>query len=129
MKQLIFSIVVLTSYTLSQEYQITNVPVIEYSIDRYTNEIYYKNDITGDIYKTNSTGTNHSLTEFSSVPLFSSNSHTAAYVSNHNLYLHDFEKDTSYFLANHPYIIPYLLLQYLHPDFHQNDQFSQIFEI
>ena len=108
MKQLIFSIVVLTSYTLSQEYQITNVPVIEYSIDRYTNEIYYKNDITGDIYKTNSTGTNHSLTEFSSVPLFSSNSHTAAYVSNHNLYLHDFEKDTSYFLANHPYIIPYL---------------------
>jgi hypothetical protein len=109
MKYLLFSFFILTGHILSQEYQITTVPVIEYSIDRYTNEIYYQHEFTGDIYKTNSTGTQHSLTNFPSLPQFANNSHTAAFVSDHNLYLHDFEKDTSYFLAYHPYIIPILL--------------------
>jgi hypothetical protein len=94
---------------VAQEYQITNVPVYNYSIDRFTNEIYYQHDFTGEIYKTNSTGSYHILTNFSSLPQFSNNSHTAAYIYTHNqsdkdLYLHDFEKDTSYLLVNSPYL-------------------------
>lgn len=87
----------------AQEYQITNVPVFQYSIDRYTDEIYYQNYLTGKIYKTNSTGTQHTLTEFPSVPQFSNNNHTAAFIENNNLYLHDFGKDTSYFLDYLPF--------------------------
>lgn len=86
----------------AQEYQLTNVPVVGYSIDRFTNEIYYQHEFTGEIFKTNSTGSYHTLTEFPSVPQFSNKSHTAAYISGNNLYLHDFEKDTSYFLVNYP---------------------------
>ena len=92
-----------------QEYQITNVPVEQYSIDRYTNEIYYRNDFTGDIFKTNFTGIYHTLTEFPTVPQFSNNSHTAAFMENNNLYLHDFGMDTSYFLGALPYFSYYLL--------------------
>lgn len=89
----------------TQEYQITSDPVIRYSIDRFTNEIYYQNDFTGEIFKTNSTGTYRSLTEFTSLPYFANNTHKAAYIDLHSqfdkdLYLYDFEKDTSYFLTN-----------------------------
>ena len=90
----------------AQEYQITSVPVLRYSIDRFTKEIYYRHEITGQIFKTNSKGTYHKLTNFTSVPAFANNSHKAAYVVTHStfdkdIYIHDFEKDSSYFLANY----------------------------
>lgn len=109
MKKIFITFLIISGYILAQEYQITNVPVIQYSVDRYTNEIYYKNYVTGDIYKTNSTGTAHSLAKFPSVPQFSNNSHTAAFMENNNLYLHDFGKDTSYLLGTLPYYSYYLL--------------------
>lgn len=106
---IILNLVITTRGLVAQEYQITNVPVSQYSIDRYINEIYYKNYVTGDIYKTNSTGTYHTITEFSSVPQFSNNSHTAAFMENYILFLHDFGMDTSYFLGVLPYHSYYLL--------------------
>jgi hypothetical protein len=109
MKKIFITLLIISGYSYAQEYQITSVPVIQYSVDRYTNEIYYKNYITGDIYKTNSTGTYHIISEFPSVPQFSNNSHTAAFMENHNLYLHNFDEDTSYFLANLPYFFTKLL--------------------
>jgi hypothetical protein len=108
MKKLIF-LLSIAVFIYAQEYQITTVPVFQYSIDRWTNEIYYQNYFTGDIYKTNSTGTHHTLTEFPSVPQFSNNNHTAAFMENTNLYLHNFEMDTSYFLGALPYFSYYLL--------------------
>ncbi|RJR05489.1 hypothetical protein C4588_08385 [Candidatus Parcubacteria bacterium] len=108
-----FCLLITDKQTFAQEYQITNVPVLEYSVDRYTNEIYYKNYVTGEIFKTNSRGNYHILTSFTSVPQFANNSHTAAYVDIHqmtsDLYLHDFEKDTSYFLVNSNYATQYIL--------------------
>lgn len=105
MKKLFFLIYLFVSLnTFSQEYQITSVPVIQYSIDRFTNEIYYQHEFTEEVFKTNSTGSYHILTEFTSVPQFANNSHKAAYIDIHqsasDLYLHDFEKDTSYFIIS-----------------------------
>lgn len=110
MKKLIF-LLSIAVFIYGQEYQITYVPVVDYSIDGYTNEIYYRHDITGDVFKTNSTGTNHSLTEFQSVPRFSNKSHSAAHILNNDLYLYDFESDTSIFLihSNYFYFGSYLL--------------------
>ena len=110
MKKIILLIYLFVSLnTFSQEYQITNVPVIQYSIDRFTNEIYYQHEFTEEVFKTNSIGSYHILTEFTSVPQFANNSHTAVYIDRHSqtnkdLYLHDFEQDTSYFLVNNPYL-------------------------
>lgn len=98
----------------AQEYQITNVPVSVYSIDRFTNEIYYQNEITGEVFRTNFTGTYHILTEFTSVPQFAHNSHIAVYVDINqpasDLYLKDFENDTSFFLGS--FSIPISLLYF-----------------
>ena len=105
MKKIILLIYLLSSLnTFSQEYQITSVPVIQYSIDRFTNEIYYQHEFTEEVFKTNSIGSYNILTEFTSVPQFANISHKAAYIDFHqstsDLYLHDFEKDTSYFIIS-----------------------------
>lgn len=101
MKKLFF-LLSITVFNYAQEYQIADVPVFQYSIDRYNDEIYYQHEFTGEIFKTNSIGTQHTLTEFPSVPQFSNNSHTAAFMENTNLYLHDFGMDTSNFLGSLP---------------------------
>jgi hypothetical protein len=106
---IILNLILNNTGLIAQEYQITNVPVVQYSIDRYNDELYYRHDITGDIYKTNSTGTHHTLTKFPSLPQFSNNSHNAAFVSGDTLYFHDFANDTSYFLEYNALLVPNLL--------------------
>lgn len=98
----------------AQEYLIVaNQCVEEYSIDRYTDEIYYQNCFTEDVFRTSSIGSYHILTDFPDLPIFANNNHVAAYIDWHNyndidLYLYDFDNDTSYFLANLPYSGAYL---------------------
>lgn len=98
----------------AQEFQITNTSVYNYSIDRFTNEIYYQEELTEKIYKTNRNGSFYILTDFTSLPQFSNNNHRAAYINMHSrddkdLYLYDFDKDSSYFLINSPLLSPDLL--------------------
>ena len=109
---LVFMIFVFPKYLTAQEFQITNVPVSLYSIDRYTNEIYYQNELTEEVFRTNSSGSYNILTEFTSVPQFANNSHIATYIDinqpTSDLYLKDFENDTSYLLGS--FSIPISLL-------------------
>ena len=81
MKIIIFLIIIsVTSIvSLSQEFTITSEPIYNYTIDRYTNEIYYMQNYPNqrDVHKTNFDGSNNIKTDFRSTPFFANNSHKA----------------------------------------------------
>lgn len=80
----------------SQEFTITSEPIYNYTIDRYTNEIYYMQNYPNqhDVHKTNFDGSNNIKTDFRSTPFFANNSHTAVVLELTG------DDEISYFLFN-----------------------------
>lgn len=74
---LLISATSLVSY--SQEFVITTEPIYNYTVDRYTSEIYYKQNYPNqrDVHKTNFDGSDNIKTNFQSTPFFANNSHKA----------------------------------------------------
>lgn len=90
-----FYFLLLMNSVISQQYIITNNPVNYYTIDRFTNLIYYQQKFPYEgVYKTDFDGNNHVKTEFENPPIFAHNSHKAVIVEwNGN-------DEFSYFLFN-----------------------------
>jgi len=75
----LFIIALFSGKIFSQEFTITSEPIYNYSVDRYTNEIYYKQNYPNqqDVHKTNFDGSNNIKTDLRSAPFFANNSHKA----------------------------------------------------
>ena len=105
MKYLYFYILIFLFYSssFSQPFLIAWGTTYYYSIDPYTNDLYYYFTQDNKFHKTNITTLKDTMaTDFPSIPRFANKSHIAVYAQQNNFILKDFEKDTSFILFTTP---------------------------
>ena len=84
----------------SQPFQISTYLAENFTIDRFTNEVYYKDLLSNTIYKTElKTLVTHNA-EFPSVPVFANKRHMAAFRNDSTIFIKDFQADTVYAIFN-----------------------------
>ena len=103
----ILIMVIIPFILFAQEYTIATDPISSYTIDRFTDEIYYKQYYFNqqDVYRTDFEGSYHIKTDFHSAPIFAHNSHKGIIIektSNNeaDYFIYDFETNEKKFLFN-----------------------------
>ena len=84
---------VTTSVLNSQPFQISSHWTSLFTIDRFTNEVYYKH--FPNIYKTELKTLSTTLAEFPTLPVFANKNHLAAYRVDDTIFVKDFNLNTS----------------------------------
>ncbi len=104
MKYLYFYILIFLFYSssFSQPFLIAWGTTYYYSIDPYTNDLYYYFTQDNKFHKTNITTLKDTVTDFPSIPRFANKSHIAVYAQQNNFILKDFENDFSFILFTAP---------------------------
>ncbi len=106
MKTTILFFLLLTIFTsqhiqlYGQIFQLTEDETDKYVIDRFTDELYYEEIIFGTQKKINFNTRIVTNSALPALPEFANNSHKAAYIFDRNLYLYDFNEDSTYLLAD-----------------------------
>jgi len=98
----LFSILFLSNSTFSQSFEIAWGAESNFTIDKFANDVYYYFIPANKIYKTELKTLESLETEYPTIPRFAHNSHLAVYSQQNNLYLHDFELDTTFLLLSTP---------------------------
>ena len=89
-----------SSLSFAQPFEIALGTTSYYSIDYFENDIYYYFIPENRIYKTNIKKIVSTATNYPTIPSFANKSHIAVYPHQNNLYLQDFEQDTTYLLLS-----------------------------
>ena len=110
----IFKLIIIPLTLYAQEFQISNSGSNRFSIDTFSNNVYWQELSTGKIFITNMTTMETKEASFPSLPIFANKTHLAAYEHSEKLYLHDFDiGETRLILENvlaYPYFFSFSFL-------------------
>jgi len=89
----------------AQEFQISESTSHYFSIDRFTNDVYWQYLYTGEIYRTNLNTMETELTDYEieALPVFANKTHMAAYIENGDIFIHNFDIDSSWMIIEGDY--------------------------
>ena len=93
-KLLLFFFILFTNISLSQSFQISHVPAEYFSLDKFTNEVYYANFFTWDLYVKNLKDSTIRPCQFPTLPAFANKSHKCVYGNEDSIFVYDFATGT-----------------------------------
>ena len=98
------SFIILPNNIFSQAFHINHIPADKFNIDKFAQEVYYRDVFTYYFIKKNLISQKIDTTSyFYSPPVFANKSHKSVHFSGGSVILHDHDKDTSYVLFYPPY--------------------------
>jgi len=89
---LIFFLTILSFQVQSQSFQISYVPVLNYSFDKVTNDVYFA-DLGGNIFVRNLNDFSLNPSPFPNLPEFAHNTHSCAYGEGDTIFVYDFSNN------------------------------------
>jgi hypothetical protein len=83
------------NFSFSQSFQISHVPAEYFSLDKFTNDVYYAEIGSWDLYLKNLEDSTIRICPFPSLPVFANKSHKCVYGDEDSIFVYEFETNKS----------------------------------